>query len=348
MAVGQGAIISALSYLAVGEETTFKSYNTCTAGLPFISASFKTMQENKILEEVRANRVYQNRTDMMKMVNAEIEAYFYPDSTACAYLLKNAFGVSVTSATATGETTGGGAFTHTFNIGNFDTSVTSLCFNKRKGDSASGFVYEYSGFRINEFNLTAEIEDALKFSVNAMGVDSTSTSNDVASALGLMAFEALNFAEGRISFEDSLASLTTTSYWHVQSINFGINNSIKSDAASGRIGSPVLDVLPAGVATFPFTITMRFDTLTAYNAMLNATRFSAEFEFLGTTISGSALQRGLKLTMPKVYISDSGDPAVSGADEFLTSEITCHVLYDASSSNGYAVRGELTNEMSSI
>lgn len=348
MANGDGAILTGLSYLSVGRETAFKTYNTCTAGLDVISTSFKTMQENKILEEITTKRTYGKRISLMKKIEASIEAYAYAESTALAYILENAFGADISSATGTGETVGGTAFTHTFNIGNFDESYTSLCFNHRKGDGTNGFVYEYNGSRVNELSFTAEIDEALKFSSSLVCVDSTQTSNDVSSVLSTLEHEPLSFVNGRVSIvAGTLGAVTSNVFWHVQSFELGMGNSLKADAESGRIGSNVLDVLPPGIANINFTVTMRFNTLTAYNAMLNETKMAAELEFQGSTISGSNLRKGLKFSLPELYVSDAGDPEIGGPDGVLTSQVTFHVLRDESSSGGYAIKGELTNNVSS-
>lgn len=347
MAVGQDDVISGLSYIAVGQESTFKTYNTATAKLPFISSSFKTTKENKILEQVECERTYSQRISMMKKIEAEAEIYCYPESTALVYLIKNAFGGTISSATATGETAGGGAFTHTIDVGNFDQANTSICVNHRKGDSTEGKVFEYSGCRVNELSFTGEIDEALKANVGLMVVDSTVTSNDVSSALTTAAYNPLSFVNGRLSVEASLSSLTSTSFWHIQNINVGLNNAIKNGPESGRIGSEVLDVLTPGMATFTFSATIRFDTTTAYDAMLNETEFAAEMEFQGGTISGSAVRSGINMVMPRVVISDAGDPEVDGPDGVLTSEVVFHVMRDDSSASGYAMRTLVTNDVSS-
>lgn len=347
MAVGQGTLYSGLSYIAVGRESTFKTYNTCTAVLPFISASIRTTQEDKILEQIETSRTYSKRISMMKKVEGDVEGYFYPMATACVYLLQNALGgAAITSATATGETTGGTAFDHTFVLGNFDETHSSLCLNVRKGDSASAKVFEYNGVRVNELMFTAEIDEALKFNTSIIGVDSTSGGTDVSSALTSTTLNPLSFVGGRVSVANSPGSLTSTSFWHVQSVEFGNNNSLKSDAASGRIGSRVLDVLPPGVAVFTFNLTLRFDTTTAYDAMLSETKLAAEIEFLGPTIPGSSLQERLKVEFPRIYISEAGDPEIGGPDEVLTSEVVCHVLRDDSSAGGYAIRAQVRNNVS--
>ena len=195
MSAGDSEIQSGLSYLAIGRETAFKTYNTAAAGIDVLSGSFKTIKENKILEEITTSRNYRKRMSMMKKIEGSVEAYAYSESTALAYMLENAFGAVITSATATGETVGGAAFTHTFGIGNFDQSYSSLCVNHRKGDSASAFIYEYNGVRINELSFNAEIDEALKMNASLMVIDSTQTSNDVSSVLTTLNNEPLSFVK---------------------------------------------------------------------------------------------------------------------------------------------------------
>jgi len=343
MSVGDGEIKTALSYIAFGRESTFKTYNTAAAGLDVLSSAFKTTKENKILEEITTTRTYAKRISTSKKIEGSIEAYAYAESTALAYLLQNAFGGTITTSVVSAAV----AFTHEFAVGNFDQANSSLCINHRKGDSGSAYVFEYNGVRINEFSIVSEIDEALKMNVGAIVVDSTQTSNDVASVLSTADYQPLSFVNGRISIETSAAAITTTSYWHVQSMELGLANSLKGDAESGRIGSDVLDVLPAGIASFSLNVTMRFNTLTAYNAMINETQLAGAFEFLGDTLTGATTRRGLKFDAPKLYIADGGDPEVSGPDGILTSEVVFHVLRDESSAGGYALKAELTNDVSS-
>ena len=349
MAVGDTSEFAGCSYLMVGRETTFKTYNTCTANLDFISSSLKTVQENKVLEQIETSRTFSKRISMMKKIEGDIEFYANAQNPALAYILENAFGANtVTSATATGETTNGLAFTHTFNVGKYEGSYSSLCINMRKGGSAGAYVTEYSGIRVNELSFTAELDEALKASASLVGVNSTQTSNDLASIISVTASDGiLNFTGGRVSVETTFASITSTSFWHVQSVNFGLSNSLKSDAASGRIGSAVLDDLPFGILTPSLTLTMRFNTTTAFDAMLNETQLSVQLNFEGTTLATSVIKQGLKLNYPKTYITTAGDPEVGGPDEFLTSEVEFHILQDDSSNSGYAIQALLTNDTSS-
>lgn len=347
MGIGDGALIGGLGYIAVGRENVFKTYNTCTAALPFLSTSIKTSQENVALEQIDRSRTYSESHQGMKKVEGDIEFLPCVEATALVYLLANAFGGTIASATATGDTAGAVSFDHTINIGLFDQSISSVCMNIRKGDSLGGKIFEYNGGRVNEIMFSAEMEEALKCTASMVFVDSTKTSNDVSAVLTSTGYEPLSFINGRVSVESSLGALTSTSYWNVQSVEIGLNNSLKSDSASGRIGSAVLDVLPAGMASFTFNATLRFNTTTAYDAMLANTAFAGEFQFQGTTLSGSTLRRSLKLTMPRIKIIDAGDPEIGGPDEVLTSNVTFLVLRDNSSATGYAMRAVVRNAIAS-
>jgi hypothetical protein len=151
----------------------------------------------------------------------------------------------------------------------------------------------------------------------------------------------------RLSIENTFASLTSSAFWHVQSFEFGINNNLKSDSDSRRIGSNILDVLPPGIAAFTFNFSMRFDTLTAYAAMLNETQLSAQLVCEGATFTGSSIKRSLKIDMPVIYISDAGGPEIGGPDEILKAEVTAVVLRDVSSATGYAVKAYVNNQTTS-
>lgn len=350
MAVGDSALVSTLSYLAVGRSATSTgAYNTCTAGIDFLSASLKVVQETKILEQLERSRTYSKSILMGKVIEGELEAYVVPRITATGFLLQNVFGGTVTNATAATETIGAGAnsaIVHTFNLGSMDQSYPSMNVNLRKGPVTTGKVFEYSGVRVSEFGLTAEIDEALKMNMGFICKDETNTTNDIESVLTFTTADCLSFVNGRFSIESTFASLTSSSFWHVQSVNFSINNNLKSDAESRRIGSDTLAILPpTGIANFELNATVRYNTTTAYDAMKAATTLYGQFEFLGNTMSGSNIQEGLKLTFAKLKIMDSGDPEIGGPDEILQSEVTFAVLRDDSSATGYAVQAELTNDI---
>lgn len=352
MAVGQYANLGGLSYVAIGRETTFGTYNTCTSALDCLSAGIMTTQDNKILEQIERSRTYSKRISLMKKVNGDLEFYYAPQMDACNFILQNAFGGTVTSATATGETTGAGAnsaMDHTFNIGNcWEESYPSLCINIRKGDSTNGKVFNYSGVRVNQIGFSANIDDAIKCSVGLIGLDSTQVSNDVSSVLGITTTSLLSFVDGRVSVEGTFASLTTSSFWHVQSVEFGWNNNLKADSDAGRIGSQILTTLYPGIAQFNLKLKMRFDTTTAYAAMLAATKLSVQLDFQGPTMTSSAIRQKLRFNLPTCYIKNAGDPSIGGPDQLLMSDVEFDVLRDDTTSTGYAVQGVVTCQKASM
>jgi hypothetical protein len=347
MAVGDNALMGDLSYVGFGREITYGTLVTSGAGLNFLSASFKATKEVKILEEIQTSRTNSNQISLGKTIEGEMEFYFGPRNNACNYILQNAFGGGpVTTATATGETAGGLGFSHTVNIANFDKTYSSLCVNIRKGDSTTGKVFAYSGLRVNELTFSAEIDEALLVNASFVGKDATNSATDVASLIDTSTQAPLSFVNGRFSVEGSAASLTSTSFWHVQSMEFVMSNNLLSDSGSRRSGSDTIQVLPAGLATFELKATLRFDTTTAFDAMMANTRLAGEFEFVGDTMGTSIIREGIKITMPHLRIMDAGDPEISGPNEMLTSEVTFAVLRDGSS-GGYAVRAVVTNNTSS-
>lgn len=345
--VGDSALLGGQSYVAVGRETTLGTYNTCTALLPFLSFGLATKRDNKIIQQIERSRTYSQRTRQMKMVEGPAEFYFQPQLDACAFILQNAFIGTVTSATATGETVGAGASSamdHTFNIGDNYQSFPSLCINHRKGGPTVGKVFQYHGVRVNEINFAADINDSLRCSVGFVGIDSTQVANDVQTTTMQTATALLSFIDGRVSVEGTLASLTSSSFWHVQSAEWGWNNNLKNDTGSGRIGSDVLTVLPPGMATFNLKCKLRFDTTTAFDAMIASTKLSVQLDFQGPTMSGSSIRQKLRFTFPVTYVKDSPEPTIGGPNEILTSEVTFDVLRQDDTTAGYAVQAVLTNQ----
>lgn len=341
MSVGQSGLMGHGSYIGVAREVTYGTYVTGTAGLNFLSSSLKVTKETKILEEIQTTRVNSNFIQLGRTVEGDIEFYWAPRSAASNYLLHNAFGGgAITSATATGDTTGAVSFTHQYDIRDFSATYSSLSINHRKGESIGSKIFQYSGLRVNEFSLSAEIDEALKASVSLIGQDVSLTSNDVSASIDASAQVPMSFVNGRFSIETSTGALTSTSFWHVQNFEFKVANNLNTDGR--RIGSDTIQILLAGMANFEFSCQIKFDTSTAYDAMLAGTRLSGEFQFQGDTLTGSNLREGLKITLPNLRVTDAGDPEIGGSGELLSSTVTFAVLRDPTTS-GYAVRAVVTN-----
>lgn len=344
---GDNALFAGESYVAVGRESTWGTGVTTTASIDFISSSIKVVKASQVLEEVSRKRTHQRDIRLGKVVAGDLMSNLYPDLTYTAYILQNAFGGAVTSATATAETTGGAAMTHTFNTGSFDQSYTALSMTERKGPAAGGKVFKYNGGRVNSLSLVANLDQAVQMTAGLVFKDATVGATDVESLLTTTALEPLTFVGARFSVESAMASLTSTSYWCMQSVNFNMNNNLKTDDQARCIGSDTLARLPYGIQSFELSGVMRFDTTTAYDAMMNSTSLCGELEFLGSTIPGSSVRRGLKLIFNKLKVNDAGDPEIGGPDETLESTVTFTVLR-SESATGFAVKGELTNNISSL
>ncbi len=349
MSVGQGALVGNLSYLAVGREITYGTYVTGTAAINFLQASLMMKRQTKVLEEIQTTRTSSNSIGLGRTVSGDVEFYYSPMNLACNYLLQNAFGGGpVSSATATGETAGGTAFSHIVSIANFDATYSSLSVNVRKGQATDGKVFEYCGLRTETLAIKAKVDEPMIMTVSLVGKDASITANDISgSIVSTLNQVPLSFINGRFSVENSPGSLTTSSFWHVESFEFKLKNNLKSDAGSRRIGTDTLQVLPAGMAQFELKASIRFDTTTAYSAMLASTRLAAEFEFLGDTVAASSvIRQGIKMTFPYVIISDAGDPAIGGPNDVLKSDVVFTVLRDPTTS-GYALKAIVTNATSS-
>ena len=348
MAVGDTSLDGFGSYLGIGRETTYGTLVTATSFLDFISSSLKLTKERRIIEEINTSRTYTKEVGLSRTLEGEIETHAYAENLAFNYLLQNAMGGSITSASATGDTAGSGVYEHTYDVGSMNLTYSSLSINMRKGQASGGKVFEYYGLRVNECMFTAEIDEPLKVNFGLIGKDATQTSNDISAQYSMTADEPLSFVSGRVTIvADTLGAATTTSYWHVQSVEFGIANNLKGDTESRRIGSETLDVLPPGIANFTLNTTLRFNTTTAYAAMLAGTNFAAELEFTGSTLTGSTLRRSIKVQMPKLTIAEAGDPEIGGPDEILSSQVTFNVLRDVSSAGGYAFRAIVRNKTAS-
>lgn len=353
MAVGQNENVGFSGYLACGREVTFGTYSTCTSAMDFKSAKFNTIKDSKIIEAVRNSRTMVDRIQLGKSVGAELEWNMASDNDMSNYLMQNAMGggatgAGIVSATTAGDTVGAGVFDHVQSLGNFDVTYTALCFSHRKGNATHGKIFEYCGGRVDEFTLKAEIDEPLVASASLVLVDSTVTSNSAPAALlTATGMTPLSFVGMRFSVEDTFASLTAGAFWHVQSMELSLKNNLKSDTDSRRIGSDLLQVLPPGVFMADLSVSMRWDTLTAYNAMLNGGQMSAQLVFEGATIAGSKMKQLIQIDLPRVYIKDAGDPEIGGPDEILKSDIKFDVLQDDSSAGGYMIKTTVRNKTSS-
>jgi len=110
-----------------------------------------------------------------------------------------------------------------------------------------------------------------------------------------------------------------------------------------EIGSDVISVLPAGRIEVGLNVSMRFDTTTAWDALVASpgTKLVADLEFVGVTLPSSDQKEYLSIRLPNIYVSEGGDPELSGPDEILKNEISFTVLADSIS--GYPIQVKWQN-----
>ena len=345
ISIGSSQIMAMNSYCGLGKETSWGTGVTCTNQLFFESASITKKQNSKILEEIvrGSSRAYTDRVLTSVMVDGELTGNFRADEDSCILLLGNALGGAITSSTVSAAS----CFLHTINIGDMQNNTNTagaafqgISINLKKGGT-DGKVFEYIGCRVNELMFTAEIDEPLKFSATLIGKDATLTTNDISSVMTNTTCDPLMFSGGRISIELTTTSLATAASWHVQSIEFGISNNLKSDTEAREIGSDTLSILPPGVANITLNCSMRFDTTTAWSAMMAGTKYSAQLEFVGATISGAGSKQYLQLNFPKIYIREGAEPEIGGPDEILKTDLVFDVLCD--SVTGYAMNALVQN-----
>ena len=163
------------SYVAVGKESAWGTYASATTAMEFISCSFKTEIESQKLDSIGLNRGYTKRVQLNKNVQGSLEMNLH--SVESTMMIANALGGAI--VTTPGST---GAYVHSISAGNFDTGVSSLSFNVRKGDTTP---WHYSGGRVNVMKISAEVGEVVKASFEMIFQDSTQLTDDISGTLSI-------------------------------------------------------------------------------------------------------------------------------------------------------------------
>lgn len=320
MAVGDEGKPVIPGYIAMGEESTWGTYNSATTAVEAISCGFKTEIESQKLDTIGMNRGFSKRVQLNKVVGGEMETYLHPVESAL--LLANAMGGAVTTTNpSTGvyinSITGGGM--------NTTTAVQSICFNERKGDT---HVWEYSGGRVNTMKITANVGEPVKVTWEMVFKDSTLGTNDISGDLSVSSILPFTFANGVFRYNSTeAAAATTTSEEPIQSFELTLKNNLSTDEVARELGTNILSVLVPTRREVELMINQRFDTTTAYNRFIQATVGAVELFFQGPDSLSSDAFPELTIRLPKVY-QNSNDPVLDGAGNVLSSEFTYDVVVD--------------------
>lgn len=336
MAVGDSAEVGLKSYVAIGKETTYGTYASATTSIEALSCSFRTDIDSIKLESFgTGTRNFTKRVQTDKKVGGSLEQYLHPIESV--FFMANALGGALVTTSLTS------AATHSLSSGNYDTStaILGLSVNERKG-SNSNHVFRYSGGRVNNLVISAEVGQPVKMSAEIIFKDSTLVSDDISASLSISSVTPFIYHQGVYRYQATeAAAQTTTAEERIQSFEMTISNNLEE----GReLGSNVLRVLPGKRQDIQLTVTQRWDTTTTYNRFIQATQGSIEFVFTGQSISAEHNNK-LTIRLPKVF-QNSSDPEIGGPDELLMSEIAFDVVNDnPNTSTGKAVGMTIINSV---
>lgn len=322
MSVGDEAKAALPSYLAIGKESTYGTYASATTAVEFLSSSIRTdIASQKIDAMGGAGRGYMKRVQLDKNVAGTIEMNLHTvDSTL---LIANTLGGPVVSASISG------GFVHSITAGNYNTSsaILGISINSRKGDTHT---WRYSGGRVNTMKISAQVGEVIKASFDMIFKDATLPTDDISASLSISSVLPLTFVGGFYRYAATeAAAATTTVEEPIQGFELTVTNNLVSDARARKLGSNVLQVLPATRREVQLTIEQRWDTTTSWNRFVQATQGSVELYLRGDSM-GSSEFHDMTIRLPKVYMN-SPEPTLDSATDILKSSVAFDVIVDSPS-----------------
>jgi len=319
MAIGQNAKTGVKSYVALFIESTYGTFPaTAATGASTIeplSIGFKTEIVSQKLDSISLNRGFTKRVQLDKNVAGTLEQYLHPTESPILLALGLGGGLTTTSLT--------GAYTHSISTGEFNSTINSLSFQVRKGDTHH---WKYTGGRINSMKITAAVGEPVKVSYDFIFQNSTQAGSDISGNLSISSVLPFTYVDGTLRYAGTEASLTSTAVEHITGFELTINNNLVSDANVRALGTNTIQTLPPTRRDIEFKITQRFDTTTQWDRFVQNTQGAIELYFEGASIT-SEHKYTCQIRMPKVYV-DTPDVEVKGASDILLSEINYAVLVD--------------------
>jgi len=334
MAQGDSARAVVNSYISIGREASFGTYQSTTASMACIEAlscSFKTDITSQKIPSLSTNRGPHRRVMLDKSVGGTLEQYLHPQESVLAMAAALGGGISTTAAS-------GSSYLHTMISGNFSASVSSVCFNLRK---ATGQTWRYQGGRVNSMKMTANVGEPVKMSYDFIFKDSTALSEDLSAVMTLTSILPLTYVQGAYTYSGSSQK--------IQGFELTINNNLKSDKDARELGSNVISVLPATNRSVEFKIMQRIDTTTAYDTFLSGTNAAAQLKFTSTQLISASASSGyyVQVDLAKIFYN-SPDTELKGPGDILTAEIPFDVVVDnPNTTTGYDVKVTVRNNIAS-
>jgi hypothetical protein len=306
------------SWLSVNEETTFGTQVTGTAYTEFNSQSLKQNREMQKLESVNTSRDFIRVFQGNETIEGSVEVDLAPDNDTHIFILKQAFGGTV----ATAIVSAGAAYQHTINLGDMENNQSSagaadtksLSFSAQIGETSTAQMH-YSGCRINQLTIAAEVGAPVKMTAEVIGRTATNTAETHTVAFSAnrpLYFTGITITTG--------LSTTTLSATCVTGFEMALNNNLVNDNATRKLGSRLLQMIPPTKRELGLKLNMRFDTMTAYDNFINLTPITVNINMSnGVTISGGTTY-SMFLDFPKMYTENNPVPEV-GDNGVLSMEI---------------------------
>lgn len=328
MSVGNGyPFLGYGSVVGVAPEGTFGTFVTATAFIEFNSESFKREREEKILESINTTRSFKKRLIGNETVSGTVEADLNIASDGICYIIKQAMGGTVSSATIGAA----GAYVHTFNVGDMQLNAStatvadkpSLSFQVQKGNYVTGTsnIWCFSGCRVNQLTIKGEIGSPVTWSAEIIGQGSSVTTTIPAATFSDIL--PINFTGVTIN---TGVTITAVSAEYFTAFEFTLNNNLDGDVRV--LGSRNIVQLPPLRREVKLKLTQRFDTTTAYSRYIENTLTAIEINMTAEqTIGAISTTYGCTIKMPAGYYN-SNMPEIGGAD-VITYDVDVTGLYKA-------------------
>jgi hypothetical protein len=267
--------------------------------------SSKTLRSNRNpVMPVRGNK------DVGGPLSIELSAYIQR-------LLYCLFGSVATSP-------GGGAYTHTFKIGDLPS------FTYEKGFTDLDTYFLYSGCKISQLKLTVPQEGFITGAFDVLGAKraiNTVPFDDAFDDDGFVPFDAFS---GQIKVDGSVVAVVTA-------VDLTINNNLDGSSYTIDRSNPgERRYLPARKVAATGTLTALFEDISLLTLASNNTETSLELDFMNGTGLGTAGNEKLTINLDEMKFSEK-DPGIPG-DEGIKVVLDFEAYYqdDADASAAYA------------
>ncbi len=348
MPSGDGFRSGWASGLAVAEETVFGTFVQPTVAFsPIGSVSLHPVQPKEAIDTVNATRDRMQVFQMLRKVEGSVEVNFNVTEDFCIFLLKQAFGGTMSTAFAGGTSTTGR--THTLNGGDMESNAATgganakaLSFWVRWGDGDSDTAFGFRGCRVNSLTLTQEMAQPLKMNAEIIGVDGSATTFALTPVFGGRL--PLLFNEVTVTQASTLASITAGTVFKYQKVELTISNNLGGDNESYSLGGDTLDVLPPAGRDISLKLTARYDSITPHDRWRQNTNTAIRLHWdtgaTMTAITGDTTF-GLIIDLPHCKWITVDEPEISDLG-LLTHELEL-MPFRLNTNTNFAIQAQVRN-----